>query len=70
MSNEFKIGSSKGQVPFIEVNGRQIADSNFIIDSLKNIYNVGIDRNLSTKERADERAYSVLIEESLFRTLM
>jgi hypothetical protein len=70
VSNEFKIGSSKGQIPFIEINGRQIPDSNFIVENLKNIFNVNIDRNLSTRERADERAYSVLVEESLFRTLM
>jgi len=70
VSNEFKLKSTKGQVPFIELNGRQIADSNFIIEQLKNTYNVNIDRNLSTRERADERAYSVLVEESLFRTLM
>jgi len=70
VSNEFKFGSAKNQIPFIELNGRQIADSNFIIELLKNSHNLNIDRNLSSKERADERAYSVLIEESLFRTLM
>jgi hypothetical protein len=70
VSNDFKLGSSKGQVPFIELNGRQMADSNFIIENLKNTFNLSIDRNLSTRERADERAYTVLIEESLFRTVM
>lgn len=35
MNNEFKKFSSKGQVPFVELNGRQIADSNIIIDTLK-----------------------------------
>jgi len=70
VSNQFKLMSSKGQAPFIELNGRQIADSSFIIDSLKNTYNLNIDRNLSSRERADERAYTILLEESLNRVLM
>jgi hypothetical protein len=69
VSNEFKFGSAKGQVPFIELNGRQIADSNFIIDNLKTTFNLSIDRNLNEREKADERAYSVLVEESLLRAM-
>jgi len=60
-------GSSKGQIPFIELNGRQFADSNVIIDHLIQAYNLGIDKNLTTRERAEARAIHVLIEESLFR---
>ncbi|KAI6225607.1 hypothetical protein M3Y95_00715100 [Aphelenchoides besseyi] len=70
VSNELVKGSSKGQIPFIEHNGRQIADSNFIIDHLKKTMELNIDRNLSTQERADERAYHVLIEDSLLRTMV
>uniref|UniRef100_A0A915CPG4 Metaxin glutathione S-transferase domain-containing protein n=1 Tax=Ditylenchus dipsaci TaxID=166011 RepID=A0A915CPG4_9BILA len=32
-------------------------------------FNLGIDRNLTTKERAESRAITILIEESLFRCL-
>lgn len=35
VSNEFKIMSEKGQIPFIELNGRHYADSVHIIDVLK-----------------------------------
>jgi len=70
VSNELTKGSSKGQIPFIEVNGRQFADSNLIIDHLSQMYNVSIDRNLNTKERAEARALTVLIEESLIRVLI
>ncbi|VDO57252.1 unnamed protein product [Haemonchus placei] len=39
ISNEFTKMSSKGQIPFVEVNGRQVADSNFIIDHLIEEFN-------------------------------
>lgn len=69
LSNDFAKGSSKGQVPFIELNGRQFSDSNFIIDHLTQAFNLSMDRNLTTRERAEARALTVLIEESLFRCL-
>uniref|UniRef100_A0A915P0D5 Failed axon connections n=1 Tax=Meloidogyne floridensis TaxID=298350 RepID=A0A915P0D5_9BILA len=68
--NEMTKASSKGQLPFIELNGRQFADSNFIIDHLKSHFKLTIDENLSDREKADARAYTILIEESLFRCLM
>jgi hypothetical protein len=70
VSNELKFGSAKGQIPFIELNGRQIADSSFIIENLKSTFDVNIDRNLSEQETAIERAFYVLVEESLLRTVM
>lgn len=69
VSNEFHKASSKGQVPFIELNGRQFADSNFIIDHLRSHFKVPIDENLSEQQSAQSRAFSVLIEESLVRVL-
>ncbi|KAI6208041.1 hypothetical protein M3Y96_00072700 [Aphelenchoides besseyi] len=70
VSNELVKGSKKGQIPFIEHNGQQIADSNFIIDHLKKTMELSIDRNLSTRERADQLAYHSLIEDSLLRTMV
>ena len=67
MSNEFKKTSSKGQIPFIELNGRQIADSNMIIEHLKAHFKLAIDGKLNSMERAHFRAYTILIEESLVR---
>ncbi|KAI6198207.1 hypothetical protein M3Y99_01898100 [Aphelenchoides fujianensis] len=49
VSNDFQQASTKGQVPFVEVNGRQIADSNFIIDQLKTMFNLSIDRDLEPR---------------------
>jgi hypothetical protein len=70
VSNNFKFGSSKGKLPFIEVNGRQIPDSYFIINNLKTMFNVDIDKNLTEKELATATAYTALLEESLIRVIM
>lgn len=67
VNNEWAKASSKGQVPFIELNGRQFADSNFIIEHLRSHFKVPMDGQLNTNERAQLRAFQVLIEESLFR---
>jgi len=66
ISNEFTKYSEKKQIPFIELNGRQFADSNFIIDNLKStIPSSDIDASLSDKEKAQSRALRALIEESV-----
>uniref|UniRef100_A0A914ICK2 Superoxide dismutase n=1 Tax=Globodera rostochiensis TaxID=31243 RepID=A0A914ICK2_GLORO len=69
VDNEFKKTSSKGQIPFIELNGRQFADSNLVMDHLRTNFKLPIDSRLSTYERALCRSFTVLIEESLFRCL-
>ncbi|KAH7714558.1 failed axon connections protein [Aphelenchoides avenae] len=69
VDNEFKHASSKCQVPFIELNGRHFADSSFIIENLITIFNLPIDRHLNTHERADARALTLLVEESLCRAV-
>ncbi|KAE9547747.1 hypothetical protein FO519_009042 [Halicephalobus sp. NKZ332] len=69
VNNEFKHGSSKGQIPFIELNGRQHADSGHIMDVLIKEFNLTIDAGLDPKQLADKRAYSILVEESLFRAI-
>ncbi|KAI6214264.1 hypothetical protein M3Y94_00246900 [Aphelenchoides besseyi] len=65
VDNQFKYVSYKDQVPFVELNGRQIADTNFIITELSRIFGVEIDGHLDEREIADFRAYSSLIEDSL-----
>lgn len=40
INNDFTKFSAKGQVPFVEVNGRQIGDSNFIIETVKEEFKV------------------------------
>jgi len=67
ISNELTIGSAKGQIPFIEFNGRQFADSQAVIDMLKEKYRVQIDNGLSLRQQAEVRALKVFIEESTQR---
>jgi glutathione S-transferase len=61
--------SPKRQLPFIEDNGRRIADSHFIIDYLKQTYGDTVDGHLSPTERAVSSAMQRLIENHLFWVL-
>ncbi|KAI6187488.1 hypothetical protein M3Y98_00249200 [Aphelenchoides besseyi] len=67
VSNELTIGSAKGQIPFIELNGQQYADSQAIIEMLIEKYKVPIDNELNDRQKAEVRALKVMIEESLQR---
>ncbi|KAI6175811.1 hypothetical protein M3Y97_00730100 [Aphelenchoides bicaudatus] len=53
VDNQFKFRSRKGQVPFVELNGRQIPDTNFIIAELARIFGIDIDEHLNEREQAD-----------------
>jgi len=70
ISNEFKHASSKGQIPFIELNGRQHADSDNIIEFLIKEFNLSLDSRLSAKQLADKRAYTVLLEHSFIKAAL
>lgn len=66
ISNEFSKMSNKGQIPFVEVNGRQVADSNFIIDHLIETFSSkSLDDRLTPMEKSYARAYHALVEDSL-----
>uniref|UniRef100_A0AC34Q937 Uncharacterized protein n=1 Tax=Panagrolaimus sp. JU765 TaxID=591449 RepID=A0AC34Q937_9BILA len=65
ISNDFTHLSYKGQIPFVELNGRQIADTNYIISEIGRIFNINLDKFLSEIEWANAIAYQVMIENSL-----
>ncbi|CAD5220158.1 unnamed protein product [Bursaphelenchus okinawaensis] len=65
VNSEFKHKSEKGQVPFVELNGRQLCDTNFMIPELTRIFHVQLDENLSEKERADSVILESMIQDSL-----
>jgi glutathione S-transferase len=70
VNNEFKNGSVKGLVPFIELNGRHYPDSNNIMEVLIREFSLTCDSNLSEKDKSDARAYTFLLEQSFFPALM
>ncbi len=56
----------KGKLPFIEDNGKTIADSAFILDYLRETYGTDPDAGLSAAERAVSTAMASLIEDHLY----
>ncbi|GMS86957.1 hypothetical protein PENTCL1PPCAC_9132 [Pristionchus entomophagus] len=65
IDSEFKKFSSKGQVPFVELNGRRIDYSNFIIEALKHEFGKTDLEPTDPKEQSLARAFSALAEEHL-----
>jgi len=55
--------SAKGQIPWVEVNGEVVCDSNVIIPRLKEIYKVDIDASSSSEQRAMTHATVRMLEE-------
>ncbi len=59
--------SRKGQIPFVELNGKEIPDSNFIIRELAQIFHKDhLETNKEDEEAAIHRAMAALIEDSLY----
>jgi len=54
--------SSKGQIPYIELNGEQIPDSNIIIEKLKDKFQVEPDKDISEADIAVGHAATVMVE--------
>jgi len=53
---------SKGQIPYIELNGEQIPDSNIIINVLKEKFNVDPDEGVSEGDLAVGHAATMMLE--------
>jgi glutathione S-transferase len=56
----------KGKLPFIEDQGKALADSSFVIDYLKQTYGDTLDAGLSAEQRALATAFQRLFEENLY----
>jgi glutathione S-transferase len=60
----------KGKLPYIEDNGKTIPDSNFILSYVKAHYGDNLDSHLSDIDKAIAHAFTKMIEENLYWTLV
>lgn len=58
--------STKGKVPWIEYNGRSVADSNFIVRFLNEEFKADPDAHLSVVEKAIAHTMIVTLEENTY----
>lgn len=57
-----KYKSKKGQLPFVEVNGEEIADSAIIIKQLGEKYNTDLDAGLTAEQKLIAHSNMSMIE--------
>lgn len=62
VDHKMKYKSKKGQLPFVEVNGEEVADSAIIIKELGQRYNQDLDAGLSAEQRNVAHATISMIE--------
>jgi hypothetical protein len=65
VDHKIKFRSKKGQLPFIELNGEEIADSAIIVKELSQRYEKDIDACLTNDQKALSHAMISMIENHL-----
>lgn len=70
VDHKMKFRSKKGQLPFIELNGEEIADSQIIIKELTQKFNNDLDAALSAEQRNIAHATISMIENHLVWVVM
>uniref|UniRef100_T1IR42 Failed axon connections n=1 Tax=Strigamia maritima TaxID=126957 RepID=T1IR42_STRMM len=62
VDHRMKFKSKKGQLPFVELNGDEIADSDLIIKQLGQHFNKDLDEGLTTAQRSVSHAYISMLD--------
>jgi len=62
----FPVFSSKGKMPWIEYNGKNLADSTFILEFLDEERKLDVDGDLSEVEKAQALGIKIMCEEHLY----
>jgi len=65
VDHKLKFRSSKGQLPFVELNGEEIADSAVIVSKLSQHYGADLDAQLTKEEKNSSHALVSMIENHL-----
>lgn len=61
VDHKLKFKSKKGQLPFVELNGEEIADSDIIIKQLSQTFGKDLDAGLTQEERNISHAFSSML---------
>merc|ERR1712066_6025 len=64
------MGSKKGMLPFIEINGEEIADSNMIIETLATKFGKEMPAQLSAEQKNVQHAMVAMVENHLHWTMV
>jgi glutathione S-transferase len=65
--DDFDMGKApKGKMPYIEDNGKKIADSGLILEYLKSSYGDSLDAHLNVKQKAVTLAFTRVLDEHLY----
>lgn len=65
VDHKLKFRSKKGQLPFIELNGEEIADSSIIIKELAERFEKDLDKDLDNEQKNVAYALTSMIENHL-----
>lgn len=61
MDHKLRYKSKKGQLPFVELNGKEVADSDIIIRELSEHFNKNLDEGLTPEQKVSSHAFESML---------